>query len=377
MSRPRSGGRGGGRDVKRTHRTMTGRLNADAVGRHRAGGSRGLALVIVLGMLSVITVMALHVTTCSEVAALEAKVLADRGMLRYAAESAADRAFWLLLTDRRNPDRALAEAPSTDTAPEDLPWEINGTGHTIQIGDIRVRVETLDADRGGLVLSGKGWLGKLQGELAGMTVDDGDRRDALELFLDVLKDYVDRGDEVHPRGKERPDYETEGYPSMPRNGELQYREEAFWLEGLGDAIPGMAAENPALLDRDLIRLIPPAGVQFPSQGKPSIYSAGILITALRGNLSTDEARDMEEAIQRSRVGDETLEELLDPSLLSKVAPHFSTQRKGKASGIAMIRATAEKAGIQRELRVTRDTRANSLRVAGKRIWLSSWEKVYP
>ena len=344
---------------------------------HRAGRSRGVALVIVLGVLSVITVMALHVTTTSEVAALEAKVLADRGLLKYAAESAADRAFWLLLTDKRNPDRALAPEELADVAPEDLPWEINGAAHTLDVGDVRVEVETPDANRGGLVLSGKGWLGKLQGELARMTADDDERREALDLFLDVLKDYVDRGDEVHPRGKERPDYETEGYPSLPRNGELQYREEALWLEGLSDAIPRMAAENPALLDRDLIRLIPPAGVNFPSKGKPSIYSAKLLNTALRGNLSTDEAREIEEAILRSRAGTETLEELLDPYLLSKVTPYFSTQRKAKTSDIVMIRATAEKAGIHRELRVTRDTRTNSLRVRGKAAWLVLWEKVFP
>lgn len=328
-----------------------------------------------LGVLSVITVMALHVTTSSEVAALEAKVLADRGLLKYVAESAADRAFWLLLTDRRNPDRAVAPELGADVAPEDVPWEINGAPHALDVGGIRVQVEMPDADRGGLVLSGKGWQGKLQGELARMATDDDERREALELFLDVLKDYVDRGDEVHPRGKERPDYENEGYPSMPRNGELQYREEAFWLDGLGDAIPGMATENPGLLDRELIRLIPPAGLQLPSQGKPSIYSAGRLPALFRASMSSDELLAVEEAILRSRAENTTLEELLDPELLGKVGAHFSTQRKGKTSGIVTIRSTAERAGIQRELRVTRDTR--SLRVQGKTVWLVLWEKVFP
>ena len=112
--------------------------------RVRRRGRQGVALVAVLGVLAFITVLALHLATVSEVTGLEAKVISERGELKYVAESAAARAFWMLINERKNPAGSDADGasslPGLNLDPEFESWRADGTTHQLEYGNIDISI---------------------------------------------------------------------------------------------------------------------------------------------------------------------------------------------------------------------------------------------
>ena len=64
-------------------------------GQTNRRGQRGMALVMVMGVLAVTLLMVVHVMTVCELAGRDAYVNASRSELRYVAESALAHSFWI------------------------------------------------------------------------------------------------------------------------------------------------------------------------------------------------------------------------------------------------------------------------------------------
>ncbi|MEI8080166.1 MAG: hypothetical protein WCH61_11125, partial [bacterium] len=242
---------------------------------------RGFALLLVIGALLVLNIMAGHLVAISEVAANEALVAAERARLSYAAESALDRAFWLILADRRkNANRTMGTANQRPDPTLEV-WMADGSAHEIMVDGVKVLVAIQDGESG-IDISGPNAATTLRSMLSG---PDKEKNDELDRFLDIFQDYLDTDDNKRLHGKEREDYLADGWPDMPRNGNLQFRDEAFWLEGLAAAMSsntmadmGSAAVTtepvkPEALNLESIRIIPPSGIIFPRTQKPNFFSA--------------------------------------------------------------------------------------------------------
>jgi hypothetical protein len=313
----------------------------------------------------------------SEISAVESRAAAGRGELRYAAESAADRAFWLLLADRRRfSNRDLGTMRVTREDSDEEGWMADGSPRTLEVGECSVEVRILDAAHG-LDLSGRNPDQELR-KILMPSVGEGEEPDQavvenLDRFLDILADYIDPNDLVRLNGMEMADYEAEGLFGLPRNAALQYREEALWLPGLRDVVPrieGAGASGYTDLTGQL-RIIPPQGSAFPRRSdRPSFFATSPELLQQILGLSRSEL----EAILRARKSwqqeQAALDESLDPDLIGSLRSRFSFTE----SGIVTLQVTATRAGLRRSLSLTRDAQETSVRYQQTRPWLVNWEK---
>ncbi len=353
-------------------------------------GESGVALILVMGFLVVVSLLALHMATSSEIAALQAKVLTERNRLKYEAESAANRVSWITMRYRIRHPRAryllAAAGPNPGTAAEadeDEPWQADGTPHAWKAGRVRLTVRILDADNG-IDLSGSRPAMRLRSlplfHPAGAENPVGGEVDeAAQRFLDSLADYVDPDDLPRLDGKERAGYAAEGWPDLPRNGPLQMREEALWLPGiqvfskLGTASPQGAGANRAAADLDVLRIIPPYGMAFHRSRSqhPNFFAADPrLIRAMLPDLSGADIALILSARRQWRQGRVPLQQTLPPELFARLRSRFSFSE----SGIATIVAVAEIHGIRRTLCVTRDLDVSGFLFRSTRPWIADWQK---
>ena len=343
-------------------------------GKGRPPGDRGSALIVVLSVVAVLALMVAHITVSSEVAAREAKVAAERSRLKYVAESASERAFWMLLVDRRKQsNRSLGVTPAEAEGEQEESWMAAGRAHSIAVGDRRAEVRILDADRG-LDVSGQNPSAALRTFLLGDNPDF-ETTTVVERFLDVLLDYIDSGDGDLARlnGRERPDYQAEGWPDLPRNGPLQFREELLWTGAVADLLT-VVGENLAVEDvMSGVRLIPPTGRTFPRNSKPSFFSASSLLLQRRANLSAEELTQVLAARQAWQDGKEDLFASLAPDLASRLRQQFAFSESGVVTLVAT--AWAEDGEMRRDLEVTRECQ----RLSGARgeRQLENWHKFFP
>lgn len=337
---------------------------------------RGVALVIVLSTLAVLAVLATHVAVLSEITAAEAKAAASRGRLLYAAESAADRAFWMLLWDRRRyPNRALGDDQTLARENDAVePWLMDGRTHSWDGPDGAVAVTVVDANRG-LDVSGAAADQTLRTAL--MVSDDHDRQLAVDEFLDLFADYLDSDSFRRLHGKEEDGYSAEGWPDLPRNGPLQFREELFWLEGLAAAMTAargdeVAADAPPVRPgEDDFRIIPPPGSSFP-RGQNGAFPPSQEELQRYFPDAKDQAR-LREGFGRW-LGGEALDQAVPADLLGRLQQHFSFQESGVAT--LTVTAAAANGAVRRTLRVTRDCR-NLRNGNTSQPTLAYWERFAP
>lgn len=238
---------------------------------------RGIALIIVLGMVVLFFLVAGICLTAGRTARITGKVETERNRARYAAESMLAYVQWMVIKDRAfNPNRQLG---STTVAAdgqtlEANPWAADGRPYELPIGDaVTVQFRVFDANRG-YVLSGNRPASGLRNKLGvAAPADDEAEYTDLDLFLDELTDYIDGDDLVSLHGRESADYERDqGLELFPRNGQLQYIEEAYWLPHLYALLPELARLEDEPAPEHLLRLIPPPGTgNFPN--RPSFFSS--------------------------------------------------------------------------------------------------------
>ncbi len=326
--------------------------------------TRGMALLLVVGALFILAAMAAHLVAVSEVAADEARVSAARSRLRYAAESAADRAFWLVVADRRQySNRSLGQGQSArmDTTTE--AWMTDSVPHDIVVDDFHVQAVLRDADCGLNVSDPSGAF------LDTMKTLDSDWNETLSRFKDIYVDYADTNDTKRLYGHEREDYTVDGWPDLPRNGSLRCREEFLWLPDAGDLLAQFSstatadatgavqasATPPEPLSLDMLRLIPPEGITFPQSSQPSFFTSPPATLEKLATLTQDELALVLDARQGWMTKQTPLSDSLDAPLLQRLQRRFSFRE----SGVAVIQVTAfsENNDIHLQFSTTRDLRS--------------------
>ena len=216
-------------------------------------GEKGMAIVMVLGVIAVVLLMVVHAMTVCEVIGRESYTTASRTELRYRAESAADHAYWLHLTDRRMfPNRNLGREDVARDSYDLEPWMADRREHKVFDRNCYVYINTIEKTVR---------IDKLNSFKANVDADDTEQLEIINMFLDVLNDYTDSDSLLRLNGKENNDYASEGYGALPRNSSMQFAEELYWIDGWRDVL------------KTEITMIPPKGKSLDSNSKTSFFSA--------------------------------------------------------------------------------------------------------
>lgn len=305
----------------------------------------GMALLMVMGVLSACMLLISHIMLVSSVISKESYMISTKGLLRYQAESAAETAFWMHLTDRRLYSNRTLGQGETDALRENSDfgcWMLDGRPHPFD--DDRVYVYLQSAENGLKPSSLENDL-KMGYDLA----DDADHIAEIDQFVAAYKDYIDEDDLLNINGYEADDYASAGFPTLPRNAPMQFKQEFFWLPDWNYII------------REEICIIPPLGVtyDFGRNKKPSIFSASDASICARLNIApgSSELDSIHEALQRWKDDGTALEDSLDIDLLTTIKSHFDFNEPG----LALVVAQAYDANreIHAGYRVTREAKIGS------------------
>ncbi len=334
---------------------------------------RGAALIIVLGTVAVLTLLVLHITAASEITARETEAEVERALLRYAAESGAEHAWWMLLADRRRfPGRSFP-GPGAAGHSDVERWRADGVERNLERDGFLLAIVIDDADSG-IGISGNRPLACLFGEESAAAQDSFSALRTAERLTDLLNDYVDSndGDAARLSGMERPGYRRLGQPALPRNGPLQYRDELLWISGVAEFAAELDTEITAQQFLSLFRTVPPAGRSYPGVSHPSFLSSTPLLIRRMSGLGAEEISEAK-AYFSGRAND-GVRWPPAPDIQSRLAEHFSFVE----SGIVSITVTARRPGgtVQRVVKFSRDARTVG-RTAGDMQVVENWEKLFP
>lgn len=321
-------------------------------------GQDGVALIMVMGVIAVCMVLIAHMLLVSEVIARETLVVVLKSTQRYEAESAADSSYWMLLTDRRLfPNRRLGQTVDDELrlSADYEPWMLDRRPHYFAEG--RVAVHLTAADIGFRV-------NEPETLVAHVSVDDTERRERITIFSDVLGDYTDSDELRKLYGKENPEYSADGFPTLPRNGPMEFRAEVYWLPDWSYVIQGEVA------------VVPPSGLALPgNSSKPSFYSASDELIRQMLDLDEGALEEIREARRRWEEEGELVTDTLSVELLSQVRNVFDFSE----AAVGQITAVAYDSGreLRSVYRVIREVNMSqsSLFSDSNRQTLAIWERM--
>ena len=273
--------------------------------------NKGMAIVMVLGVLAVTLLLVVHVMTICEVISRDAYASSKRLELRYQAESGADHAFWMHLADRKLfPSRKLGIDNDSRLGDSDFePWMADRRAHQLFDANCQAYIDTIERSI---------WPTKTDSFKKNVDVDDTDTLEIIDNFLDVLGDYTDSDSLTKLAGKEEDDYAAEGLFSMPRNGALQFAEELFWLDGWTDVITSE------------VTIIPPKGKNLAENTKPSFFSASPTEIQTTLDLSDSELAEVIDARNQWINSGTLISDSLSSDLYANILGAFSFQESDYA-----------------------------------------------
>ena len=322
-----------------------------------ADRQRGMALMLVLGVLATVLLMVAHLMTVAEVIAKEAKVAALRSEMRYQAEAAADTGFWMLLTDRRLfANRKLGQSLEAREAVSDFePWMVDRRAHAFDNDSCYVYLQA--AEQAFIVT-------KPDTLKDNVDPDDQEKLDEISEFIDVLNDYTDRDDLKKLYGKEVDDYAADGFPTLPRNNAMQFREELYWLPNWQNCVVGE------------VTVIPPRNINYVmGKNKPSFFSASEDYVKQVLDLGDNEWGAIEQAREEWANNGTPLEDSLDAALYQTILGAFDFNEADLAAISAVSHAPGDPR-IRLHVQVIREVKITSGTIFSDREQetFSIWEK---
>ncbi|MFO7764739.1 MAG: type II secretion system protein GspK [Wenzhouxiangellaceae bacterium] len=210
-------------------------------------GSRGIALIVVMWMLALLTIIIGTFAVLARTEVLQSRFLFDTTDARYAAEAGLHRA----VVELRNPD-------------VETRWVADGRPYEFRFGDANVEVRITDET--GLIdvnatAQGNPELLIRLFESVGLNGED------AELMTAAIQDWIDADDETRVMGAEDREYANEGLPYGPANQpfgtveELQQVIGMSWdlFRSVADSVTvhsGRADFNPAFAPPSVLQTIP-------------------------------------------------------------------------------------------------------------------------
>ncbi len=212
-----------------------------------AGVASGIALIVVLWMLALLTIVVGTFAVLATTESMQARNVFDTTDARYAAEAGLHRA----VVELRNPDMETR-------------WVTDGRPHRFKFGAAEVEVSITDET--GLIDLNAAARGNPE-LLIQLLVSIGlDERDS-ELMLAAIQDWIDPDEETRNLGAEIDEYRAAGYPYGPANQPFGTVEELQQVIGTSLELfravepsltvhSGRADFNPAFAPASVLRTIP-------------------------------------------------------------------------------------------------------------------------
>jgi hypothetical protein len=286
----------------------------------RNNAEKGSALILALCLLALAALLTASSVVLSQISAGTSKTNYDRICSSYLAESAANRVIWMLMNDKKNnSNRSLGELNYEEL--EESRYLADGVTHKVESED-GVEVEfSINDMLSGMNISGSNPGSELQ-SLSNMYEKDPEKRETLLELTDKLLDYVDANDFVRLKGFEKVDYTNSGLAPLPRNRNMQFKEETLLIPGMADHVS--VDENGRL---GFFNIIPLEGMPKVST-RSSFFNAPEAIIKSRGKFSTEEIEEILKARNSWKNEKLSLSESLDPGTLAKLKSSFSFRESG-------------------------------------------------
>lgn len=282
---------------------------------------RGVALIIVLSVLAFIIVLVLSAVSLTQYMVRDTGTYSSCTRSMYAAESAANRIYWLLLNDRKKyPQRNIVPDDDSLSGDEERYVADGQVRQMKQYPRQHVTYEIHDAVSG-IDVSGAAPQRDLVSMANGMERGSLERKE-LDALCNKLLDYADADALVHPDGMEEREYLAGGKRHLPRNRPLQYREELLW-------IPGSRAyfkpdQNGRIASA---RVIAPAGLP-PVSGRPGLYSTPLSQIAERCRLSAIDIEQLQDAFSAWENEKRPLKDSLPAGFLKRLEMYYGSSESG-------------------------------------------------
>jgi hypothetical protein len=258
---------------------------------------------------------------------LSAHVERQRSML--IAEGVATRVQWLLAADNHLfPNEAAGETDYSVYEEHDR-FLSDGVKHIIDYYGEKVQVTITDTISGHDIINNRS---KILGFFTNDEDIDEEEKEDVTLLQTKINDYIDSNDDVSNEGMEESDYESEDMKPLPRNGNLQFREELLYIPGFRDLF---SVDKDGMLSS--VRLIPPENTVTIS-GNPSLLTA--TKQEIMNYCNIDDEDELEAIMQAVKEWKEEKVPLsdgsLDPLLLGRLNNLPRTE-----SGIYTVKITAD------------------------------------
>ena len=272
---------------------------------------RGAALVAALCLIVTAGVLVGSLVSFSRISAINTAGMTEWMRSGYIAEGAAARIRFLIEADRfqfsvRRPDDVDFEEYEHDR------YLADGSGHVLDYYGNEIKFTITDG------LSGLPFQsGNVVNTFSRNRSDETLVTDAVELYRDRIRDYIDSDDTVNEDSYETEEYEALGMKNMPRNATPQYREELLWIPGISEILP-VDADGRFSLVRHF---------RLPTSGNWSIYTVPYSILRTQGGMTAEQAAKVLRAVKDWQINRTPLSESLDETLLP-MARRFSWQESG-------------------------------------------------
>ena len=303
--------------------------------RRRVRVSRREQGSVLIPVLAVIVSCSLIVSALMALSQLGTSGMAAHTRLQksaYLCEGALNRAQWLIAAERASsPNTSLLYFDYADSTYDR--FLTDGVEHVMDYHGIPVKFVISDA-AAGLDFSRLYRRNTVQ-RLAADPSADSEYLDQVEQFSELLSDYVDSDDTIVENGMESDEYLDAGRKPLPRNAELQYREELFWISGFTDLFP------PDRYGRiSSVRVIPPASMISTSSGRntggsstaasnslfpqnPNLFGAGDYYLRYVCRLEEDELAQVQEAVRLYQTERIPLQDSIEGTLFTKLTNNLN------------------------------------------------------
>ncbi|MCP3965529.1 MAG: hypothetical protein GY750_12605 [Lentisphaerae bacterium] len=276
----------------------------------------GIALIAVLCMIITASILVASAVTLSQYAALETATFCSYGSSFYTAESAANRARWMVMLDKQQfPDRVLGTQQAT--APGR--WMADSLPHHFKINGVPVEVSIEDA-ASGINIGGSSPSQDLR-QLMQKYFMDSYGRELFTAFCNQVDLYSDPNSLVRSGGGIQQEYQQRGLFNMPRMGPMQFREEMYFIPGAAKRYP------PDAMGRLRSFNVIPQGNMRRITARPNLFSAPLSMIKERCQLSGSEVGQLANALRlwRNRI---PLKNSVEGMFMSKLLAQFSDRESG-------------------------------------------------
>lgn len=190
------------------------------------GSSRGIALLIILWVMTILTVMALSFSVMTRAESYGTLAFREQTEKKLFAEAGIERGIMEIIYRSVNRNQTV-------TLDGMEAWKPDGTAHTVKIGNGSCGIRIID-ESGKISLNG---LTDSSGPiLKNLLISQGTSSENADIIVDSILDWKDSDDLHHLNGAETEYYQTLAKPYKARNADFETLEELILVRGITPGI---------------------------------------------------------------------------------------------------------------------------------------------